>query len=94
MDKCSAKNLLIENGLKLTSQRELLLDTIINSDSIFSAISLQEKVNASMDLVTIYRILTVFLNKNIIREVIPVFMSYHANIIPFTLIFFVKNAKV
>jgi len=70
MDKCSAKNLLIKNSLKLTNQRELLLKTIIDSDSIFSAISLQEKVNDSMDMATIYRILTVFLKKNIIREVI------------------------
>lgn len=70
MDKCDAKTLLKQNNLKLTRQRVLLLETIINSGKVFSAISLQGKVENSMDLVTIYRILTIFLENKIIREVI------------------------
>ena len=70
MDKCNAKTLLGQNNLKVTQQRLLLLDTKIDSEKIFSAISLQEKVRDRMDLVTIYRILSVFLENKIIRDVI------------------------
>ncbi|MBN1500484.1 MAG: transcriptional repressor [Spirochaetes bacterium] len=70
MDKCDSAVILKQNGLKVTQQRLLLLDAIINTDKIFSALSLQDKVNDNMDLVTIYRILTVFLENKIIRDVI------------------------
>ncbi|HPO49120.1 MAG TPA: Fur family transcriptional regulator [Spirochaetota bacterium] len=69
MDKCDAKSLLTKNNLKLTKQRIILLETIIDSEKVFSAASLEEKVKKNMDLVTIYRIISVFLENKIIREV-------------------------
>ncbi len=69
MDKCDAKTILKINKLKMTNQRIKLLQTIIDSERVFSAASLQEKVKEEMDLVTIYRILSIFLNNKIIREV-------------------------
>lgn len=69
MDLCDAKTLLREHKLKVTAQRELLVDTIIHWSSIFSATMLQEKLQDNMDLATIYRILGVLLETRIIREV-------------------------
>ena len=69
MDKCDAATILKQNSLKLTQQRLLILESIINSEKVFSTNSLQKKIRNSMDLVTIYRILSVFLEKKIIREI-------------------------
>jgi Fur family ferric uptake transcriptional regulator len=69
MDKCSARELLEANDLKVTKQREILLDEIIKTGVSFSANSLFKKLINSMDLVTIYRILNVLSVKKIIREV-------------------------
>lgn len=70
MDKCKAKIILKVNGLKLTKQRILLLETILESEGVFSALSLKKKLKNQIDLVTIYRILSLFLNNKIIREVL------------------------
>ena len=70
MDKCDAAAILKQNELKVTQQRLLLLESIIDSERVFSTISLHEKVKNSMDLVTIYRILSIFLDKKIIREIV------------------------
>ncbi|HOL57989.1 MAG TPA: Fur family transcriptional regulator [Spirochaetota bacterium] len=70
MDKCEVTTLLKRNKLKKTEQRELLLQIIINSETLFSAEILYEKVNKNINLVTIYRILNLFIKKNIIREVL------------------------
>jgi len=70
MDKCSSKNLLKKSNLKITKQRVFLLDEIISSESSFSANSLYITLSNNMDLVTIYRILNLFNDKKIIREII------------------------
>ena len=70
MEICNAKTYLKQNGLKVTRQRQILLQAIIDSEKIFSATSLHENVKECMDHVTIYRILKVFLDNNIIREVV------------------------
>jgi Fur family transcriptional regulator, ferric uptake regulator len=62
--------LLQKSGLKVTRQRTLLLNTILDSDPVFSTTALEEKVSGHMDVVTIYRILSTFLQHGIIREVV------------------------
>lgn len=69
MDKCDAATILKQNDLKITQQRLLILEAIINSEIVFSTSSLQEKVKNNMDLVTIYRIISVLVEKKIIREI-------------------------
>jgi Fe2+ or Zn2+ uptake regulation protein len=68
MDRCNSLQLLKEKGLKTTRQRLLVLETIINSSSLFSASSLFESLKSDMDQATIYRILSVFAEHKIIRE--------------------------
>jgi len=70
MDKCDSKVVLKRTKLKLTKQRVLLLEEIINMGSTFTAGSLYKKVEDNMDLVTIYRVLNAFVENNIIREVL------------------------
>ena len=45
---CDAKMILKQQKLKVTKQRTLLLETIIQSEKVFSALSLQEKVQNGM----------------------------------------------
>ncbi len=70
MEKCDAAAILKQNDLKTTQHRLLLLESIIDSEKVFSAISLHERVGDCMDTVTIYRILSVFLEKKIVREIV------------------------
>ena len=69
MEKCKSKDVLKRTKLKLTRQRILLLNEIINMETTFTAGTLHKKVKDDMDLVTIYRVLNVFLENSIIREV-------------------------
>lgn len=69
MDKCTAVKLLKNASLKVTRQRELLLDTIINREGVFSVDALYREMSDSMDLVTVYRILGIFAGCGIVREV-------------------------
>lgn len=69
MEKCKARELLKSNNLKATNQRVLLLEEIINNQDLFTANSLFTIVSDSMDLVTVYRVLTKFSEEGIIREI-------------------------
>ena len=62
--------ILRESGLKVTQQRLLLLNTILDSNPVFSTASLEKKVKGKMDGVTVYRILAAFLQHGIVREVL------------------------
>lgn len=70
MNKCNASNLLKTNGLKLTKQRVRVLEIIISKEGIFSATDLFNNISREIDLVTIYRILSLFKEKKIIREIL------------------------
>lgn len=70
MDKCNALELLKKHGLKSTKQRVILLELILDLQSIFTAGSLFDQLEERMDLVTIYRILGVLHGKGIIREIL------------------------
>ena len=70
MEKCESRDVLKRMKLKVTRQRVILLDEIINMESTFTANSLYEKVKDHMDPVTIYRVLNIFKENNIIREVL------------------------
>ena len=70
MDKCIPENLLKGNELKITSQRVLVLNEIINKKKPFSANDLFLSLKNKIDLTTIYRILLIFKNKRLIREVV------------------------
>lgn len=69
MHKCNAKKILKENNLKITKQRLIILNEIIRTDTIFTANTFYKIYKNEIDLVTIYRILNIFLEKNIIREI-------------------------
>lgn len=66
---CDSKEILRENSIKVTRQRLELLEKILSMDTMFTAQKLHETLIDSMDLATIYRIIQVFLEKSIIREV-------------------------
>lgn len=68
--KCNAKSLLKENNLKATKQRVLILQEVLDNKEVFTANTLFTIFNKDMDLVTIYRIISAFLEKGIIREVL------------------------
>ncbi|MBN2617886.1 MAG: transcriptional repressor [Spirochaetales bacterium] len=70
MDKCNAKNLLVSKKLKVTKQRQLILERIIGRQGIFTVNSLYTKLEDEIDLVTIYRVISIFEEKGIIREVL------------------------
>jgi Fur family ferric uptake transcriptional regulator len=68
-DKCQAHNLLSENQLKITKQREDVLSRIIELDKPFNVNELRSVLGGNFDIVTIYRILEAFSRKGIVREV-------------------------
>ena len=72
MDKCNALTLLKEHELKVTKQRKLLLDEIIEIEESFSANTLYQNMHNEMDMATVYRILNIFKEKRIIREILSI----------------------
>ncbi len=70
MDRCDPYKLLSSHMLKVTKPRLLLLGWIIEKQELFTANILFKDHNEHMDLVTIYRILTVFSDYGLIREVL------------------------
>ena len=70
MEHCDAHEVLKKNKIKMTRQRIDVLELIIKLQTMFSAYKLHEKLKDNMDLVTIYRILNLFKEKKIIREVL------------------------
>ncbi len=70
MDKCISQILLKHNGLKITKHRIIILDEIIKIGVSFTAGNLFKKFSNIMDLVTIYRTLSLFEEKKIIRELL------------------------
>ncbi len=70
MDKCNAKELLKSHKLKVTKQRTLLLDQIINIKGVFTVASLLIDLESYMDQATIYRIVNIFCEKGLIREIL------------------------
>lgn len=67
---CNSREILRDKKIKATRQRLELLDQIMLLDTMFTAQKLYELLSSSMDLVTIYRILQIFQEKGIIREVL------------------------
>lgn len=65
------KELLVKNNIKVTNQRIIILNEIIKSKKPFNAINLFSKIKTRqiIDLATIYRVLILFKDKQIIREV-------------------------
>ena len=70
MEHCDAHEVLKHNKIKMTRQRIEVLELIIELQTTFSASILHERLQDHMDLVTIYRILNLFKEKKIIREVL------------------------
>jgi len=69
MDRCDAKELLKSKNMKATKQRVQLLEEIIDKQILFTANDLFKKLSNQMDLVTIYRILNLFQESGLVREV-------------------------
>jgi Fur family transcriptional regulator, ferric uptake regulator len=69
MDKCRSGEILKSNGLKITKQRTDMLNSILKTDSIFTAYDLADSFQKKIDFTTIYRFLLILKEKNIIREI-------------------------
>jgi len=70
MDKCTPESLLAGRNIKLTRQRQVVLDAIIQTGKPFCASDLYESISNDMDLATIYRNLDMLSGEGIIRQVI------------------------
>ena len=66
------KELLVKKEIKVTNQRIIILNEIIKWKKPFKAIDLFSflLMHQNIDLATVYRVLTLFKDKQIIREVI------------------------
>ncbi|QEN05257.1 transcriptional repressor [Thiospirochaeta perfilievii] len=69
MGRCDSKELLKSKGMKATKQRVQILEEIIVKQRVFSVNDLYKELNNDMDLVTVYRVLNLFNDKNIVREI-------------------------
>lgn len=69
MKKCDPLEILKSNSLKATSQRVSALQEIIKIGKVFNAEELHIAMKDEADLATVYRILTILSDKNIIREI-------------------------
>ncbi len=69
MDKCTPESLLAGRNIKLTRQRQFVLNVIIDRGKPFSASDLYDDLSNEMDLATIYRNLEMLNNEGIIRQV-------------------------
>ncbi len=69
MDKCTPESLLEGRNIKLTRQRQIVLNAIIETGKPFSASDLHENLESEMDLATIYRNLEMLCGEGIIRQV-------------------------
>jgi Fe2+ or Zn2+ uptake regulation protein len=65
----NAKQILQNNNLKVTNQRLLMIEEIIKLNSTFTADTLYKRLHKNIDQATIYRILHIFIQKNIITEI-------------------------
>jgi Fe2+ or Zn2+ uptake regulation protein len=69
MDKCTPETLLGKKRIKMTKQRNVVLQTIIDNDSPFCASDLYKVLSEDMDLATLYRNIEMLFLEGIIREV-------------------------
>ena len=69
MERCNPEEMLRRYNLKLTKQRLMVLEKIIEIQEPFTAYSLFDLLDESMDLVTIYRNLNTLKEKMILREI-------------------------
>lgn len=60
------EEILKNNNIKITKQRKLVLDIIINNS--FTIKDIENKCNNKVDRTTIYRILDLFLDKNVVHK--------------------------
>ncbi len=72
MSVCVASDLLRSKKLKITERRELILSLILAAERPVSAKDLHEMATekGSVDLVTVYRVISLLLEKGLIREII------------------------
>jgi len=71
MKKCNAETLLVANRVRATKRRTAVLRTIIESDRPLNAADIHDRLARSMkiDLVTVYRTLSVLSGHGIVREI-------------------------
>jgi Fur family ferric uptake transcriptional regulator len=69
MDECKPEIILKNKNLKVTKQRMLILTEMLEYERPLSANDLHFKFNHAMDLATIYRILCILKEHNILREI-------------------------
>ena len=71
MKKCNSRELFSKGGIEHTRHRELVLGILSESDKAWTAKGVLEEVrkNRSIDKVTLYRILDLFVSKRILRKI-------------------------
>ena len=71
MKKCNSRELFNKGGIEQTRHRELVLNILSESDKAWTAKSVLEEVrkNRTIDKVTLYRILDLFVSKRILRKI-------------------------
>lgn len=70
MESCDPFIVLTEKKIKKTSQRISVLQLIIDLKSPFTVAGLHSRLKESMDLATLYRIVNLYKENDIIREIL------------------------
>ena len=69
MDECKPEELLRGLKIRVTSQRLLVIGQLIHCEKAISAYQLHDALSQSIDLATVYRILSHFKEKGLVREI-------------------------
>ncbi len=70
MESCDPVKVLTDNKIKKTNQRISVLQLIIDLKSPFTVAGLHSRLKETMDLATLYRIVSLFKENDIIREIL------------------------
>ncbi|MBN2468104.1 MAG: transcriptional repressor [Deltaproteobacteria bacterium] len=70
-EKCNPNEILAKKGIRATGKRILILEELIKDGALINANRLHKKLSrfASIDLVTIYRVLNLFRDHGVLRSV-------------------------
>ena len=69
MDKCKPEDLLRSLNIRVTSQRLMVIGELITSEKAMTAYHIHDALSQALDLATVYRILSHFKEKELVREI-------------------------
>lgn len=82
-----------ENNLKLTKQRKLIYEIISNNNEEATLKTIISKCNNKLNITTIYRVLDIFLENNLIKKKIDLSKEVYYEIIPHEHIHYINCIK-